>query len=824
MMAFFHIVFLEVLERSIAVTYVIAVILLVRFLLQKFPKKYSYALWSIAGLRLLFDFRLSSVVSLFNFVSSPAVFPAQLQNDYRITRLNAALQAENAIPPAAPNVPEVSAGSADYLAILDGLLSVFCLLWLAGILFLLLHTAVSYIKIKKSVATAIKCENNIYECSNLPSPFVIGLFSPKIYLPFRLDASEKRYILEHETYHIKRKDPIIKLFAFLLLSVFWFHPLLWYSYYLFVQDMEMSCDEAVLRRMGNEIKQEYSDSLLSFAKGKSRLTMGPLSFGESDAGKRIKNVLRFKKPKVWVGIAGILIIGIIAIVCLTNGSAATSSDSSEESFETAGTDTVLTDETTAESSEEDSILPAAVNEADIYAAANAWAQAFVSRDGNTLAKMASAKVKEDLSLEERSDGSYDFGWSSPWPFGEPSYTLLDITETSAYILYYAYTSDPHVTVWTETLALEPSDGAFSVVSEELRFHDAIRSGAEFANAYPNGINDSGIDYIKTGLGETLNKNALSDSSGIYRSLFEPETALTFLLNLSDNPDEVTLELLSDESVDGIQKFRAAIHFLTDNTTVNVSIMQPYGTAGIWVPQDYTTDPLARFMAMDWDDIRARNLSLTEEPINWQDIVCIGELPEYDIKIYGYNDGECFGKGVAVEIGDRVSYLDWYYTSARGLLPDFYWKETEKQLQAALNIYTGTGAAAQELHVLQQSDTGALTDSVFDMTQYTELLANRLTFEYDRQTGRLTLFDKQYDTTLASINIPAPEADIASLEAGSISGFELGSEITFYVTPGYLPEGWVICEYENMPVLEAPVILSYNADNELTFSLGKLRSR
>lgn len=793
-------IFLEVLNRGLAVTYVILAILFARLLLKRLPKKYSYALWSIAGLRLLFDFRLSSVISLFNYVSAPALTPRQIQTDYRFARLHAISQMAMSGEASPADTPAVASGALDNAVFFRQILSVFCLIWLSGILLLLVHAMISHRKVRKNVATAIKYENNIYQCSNLSSPFVIGLFSPKIYIPFHLDKSAEAYVLAHENCHIRRKDPWIRMLSFLLLIVFWFHPLLWYSYYLMIQDMEMSCDEAVLAHMGNENKQDYSNTLLAFAKGKQRMTIGPLSFGESHAGKRIKNVLRFKKPGLWIGITGILVIGIIAAICLTNA------DTSEE-------------HTGDIAAQEADSLPTDINIAQIYTAVDAWAQAFVSRDGNTIARMSSDSVKDGLSLSESENGSYDFGWSSPWPWMEPSYTVLDVTLTGADILYYAYTSDPHVTVWTETLEFVQNADTIQITSEELVFHDSVSSGAEFAKAYPEGIDGSGMDYLNTGLGETLNQNAQLSSSDAYRHLFSPETALIYLLNLSTDPEEVLVEIMSDESVDGIQIFNASIHFLSDNITVNVSVQQPYGTSGIWIPQNSFLDPMARFMAIPWTDIQARNLSLTDNIIS-DDIICIGELPEEKIKIYGYNDEECHGRGVAVEIGEDVNYLDWYYTTPRALLPSFYWNDTDRQLQVSLRNDTGTGVNAEELHILQQYDTGALIDHVFDITQYSQLLTDRLTFEYNHETSRLTLFDVLHNKELAQIKLPAMEEDAVSLTVGDISHFELGTEITLHFTPGYCPDGWLIPQYDNMPTLQTPVTFSYDENDKLIFELGE----
>lgn len=178
---------------------------------------------------------------------------------------------------------------------------------------------------------------NIYECGDITTPFILGFFSPKIYIPFHLEEEEQRYILAHEAYHLKRKDQFFKLLAFTLLIIYWISPLVWAAYFCFVRDQEMSCDEAVLMTFGNDIKQTYSTSLLSFATGKRQHMFAPLAFGESDAAKRIKHVLNFKKPGTWTAVIAILAIVVIAVSCLTSRQEKTIDTQSETATESSET-------------------------------------------------------------------------------------------------------------------------------------------------------------------------------------------------------------------------------------------------------------------------------------------------------------------------------------------------------------------------------------------------------------------------------------------------------------------------------------------------------
>lgn len=158
-------------------------------------------------------------------------------------------------------------------------------------------------------------KDNIYECDKIGSPFVMGLVRPRIYIPFRLREEELAYILKHEQYHIMRKDYLAKLVACILLEIYWFHPLVWMAYFFMVRDMEMSCDEYVVQTMGNEIKKEYSASLLAFATNTRRMSMGMLAFGESGTRKRVKHILNSKKTAKWVGAVGVILVFVTGIFC-----------------------------------------------------------------------------------------------------------------------------------------------------------------------------------------------------------------------------------------------------------------------------------------------------------------------------------------------------------------------------------------------------------------------------------------------------------------------------------------------------------------------------
>lgn len=198
-------------------------------------------------------------------------------------------------------------------------LTIAAIIWLAGLTVLLLYSLLSWWKLYRITRTAIRCQAGVYECEAIPSPFVLGIFRPKIYLPPHLVGKERKMILCHERVHIKRKDSAVKMLAFALTALHWFNPLIWLAFFSMGRDMEMSCDEQVLMELGSGIRKDYSLSILSFARQSRRNPAGPLAFGESDAGKRIKNVLRFKRPRALAAVCGFAAAAVLAVVCLTNG-------------------------------------------------------------------------------------------------------------------------------------------------------------------------------------------------------------------------------------------------------------------------------------------------------------------------------------------------------------------------------------------------------------------------------------------------------------------------------------------------------------------------
>jgi beta-lactamase regulating signal transducer with metallopeptidase domain len=322
--------FLKVLNMSLTAGYVILAVLLIRLLLRRAPRKYSYFLWSVVLFRLICPVSFASVISVFRLwpfdmtvaqregTAALQYIPPDigLMNRPRVTvgipTANALIQDSlpAAVPAASVNPLQlwVAAGTA---------------VWLAGIALLLLYSAVSLLKVYRRMDTAVLLEKNVRQSDRIRAPFVLGFIRPRVYLPFALKESERPYILAHERYHIRRRDYLVKPLFFLGLTLHWFNPLVWLAYALMSRDMEMSCDEYVLGTQGGGIAAAYSTSLLSFAANRRLATAGPLCFGEAGVKGRVSNILRWKHPKPWATAAAALICFAVIAACASNPSAGT---------------------------------------------------------------------------------------------------------------------------------------------------------------------------------------------------------------------------------------------------------------------------------------------------------------------------------------------------------------------------------------------------------------------------------------------------------------------------------------------------------------------
>lgn len=434
--------FIAILNMSITASYVALAVIVIRMLLKKAPKVFSYSLWLAVLIRLVFPFSFNSAFSFLSFLKPNAQAntgvmeyvplniglmqtPAVDVGSSGINRL-----VNSSLPPASPytsiNPMQITMAIAE-------------LIWCIGVVVLLIYCVISYLKVINNVRTATLVRENIFETDRITTPFVCGFIKPKIYVPIGLKDDELSYILAHEQTHIQRLDYLIKPFAFLVLIVHWFNPLMWVSFTLMSKDMEMSCDESVIRKMGNQVKGGYSKSLLTLSVTKRGLMSGsPLAFGESNIHSRIKNVLHYKKPAFSVVVATCLVT-LIFIMGFTANPAYKQNSS--------------------------------VNTIDELA--TAWANALITRDGEPRYEMMSEYMKEQFKQEQivRSGENWNFniGVSSPWVVDFE----IKIDGSSASITYLTQTSEPASYKREERLAFGEENGEPVVTDYTTVYEDQL---------------------------------------------------------------------------------------------------------------------------------------------------------------------------------------------------------------------------------------------------------------------------------------------------------------------------------------------------------------
>lgn len=306
--------FPDLMDLNLTASIVILFVICVRQFLKGAPKIFSYALWGIVLLRLLVPVSIESSMS---FVPQRTEFSSMVELNEQLPEIQFEMPQDRADNEwhrenTAPGEPLVqtyrSLDAETYLTF--G--------WLTGIAAMLIYSMISYWKLKRKIRVVVPLEKGIYIADDIDTPFVMSFFRPQIYLPGTLDQTEQKYIIAHEKHHIHRGDHIFKALGFLALTIHWFNPFVWAAFILSGRDMEMSCDEAVIRKLGEDVRAEYSASLLNLATGRRMFSGTPLAFDEGDPTERVRNLARWKKPAVWVILICLIVCAVLAVCLLTD--------------------------------------------------------------------------------------------------------------------------------------------------------------------------------------------------------------------------------------------------------------------------------------------------------------------------------------------------------------------------------------------------------------------------------------------------------------------------------------------------------------------------
>lgn len=442
-------VFTKILSMSMIASYTIVIVMLLRVVLRKAPKIFSYSLWGIVLFRLLCPVSFSSEYSMFNVLtqnkSAIQNIEVEEQEEKHTLQENQSMIASNTKVNKQQVLPEKNTlviQPEKYQMTRLSHLGTF--IWLGGWLILCTFASITYFSLRKKVRLAVKVRENYFESDRVNSPFVLGLIKPRIYLPVGLREEEKNYILYHESIHIKQKDYLIKMLAFFAVCVHWFNPLVWFAFHMMSMDMEMACDEKVIKGLGNDIKKAYSYSLFKMAvKQRDFISLTPVAFAESNTKKRIKHVLGYKKPVFLVSVGLVILLGIVGFSLMANPVVNKEVISShiEEQLQAQGEEKVKM--------------------------ATVWAKALQTRDGKPRYEMM-GRVAKDKFIEAQkvrvasNEWNFNIGYSSP----EIVSYDVSIEENEAFIIYYCTDSTQATYELKEKLVFGEEEGKLVVLDNK----------------------------------------------------------------------------------------------------------------------------------------------------------------------------------------------------------------------------------------------------------------------------------------------------------------------------------------------------------------------
>ena len=307
-------IFLKLLNLSISASWLVLVVLALRLVLKRAPKWVNVLLWGMVALRLMLPFSIESALSL--IPSAETVSPEVVRFDPAPTITSGVELIDNAVNPSlSEHFAAVPTASVNPLYVWTEIAG---WVWLIGLGAMLLYALVSYLRLRRRVSASIPLWENIYVCDEVPSPFILGIAKPRIYLPSALDEAQRGSVLSHERAHLARRDHWWKPLGFALLAVYWFNPLLWLAYTLLCRDIELACDERVLRGMDAGQVKDYSSALLACSVPRRMIAACPLAFGEVGVGARVKNALRYKKPAFWAVAVSVVVCAVVAVCFLTD--------------------------------------------------------------------------------------------------------------------------------------------------------------------------------------------------------------------------------------------------------------------------------------------------------------------------------------------------------------------------------------------------------------------------------------------------------------------------------------------------------------------------
>ena len=308
------IIFLKLFNMSVATGWLIMAVIMLRLIIKKAPKWLTCTLWAMVAIRLICPFSLESSFSL--IPSAETISPHAVRYAEEPVIESGVPYINNTVNPVISESLSPDPGAS--VNPLHVLMYIAGIVWAIGVIVMLGYALVSYWRIRHKVREAVPLQDNVWICDAVKSPFILGVIKPQVYLSSSINEEQGKYVLAHEQAHLKRKDHWWKLLGYLMLAVYWFHPLVWAAYILLCRDIELACDEKTIKYMDMKEKKAYSEALVACSMQKKMILASPLAFGEVGVKERVKTVLHYKKPAFWIVMAAIAACVIVAICFLTN--------------------------------------------------------------------------------------------------------------------------------------------------------------------------------------------------------------------------------------------------------------------------------------------------------------------------------------------------------------------------------------------------------------------------------------------------------------------------------------------------------------------------
>ena len=798
-------IFLRVVNMSITASWLMAAVIVLRLLLKKAPKWLTCMFWVFVAIRLVCPFSVESTWSLV-----PSADPvSERRMPVRDAPQNAPLISTDMKETEDGNVYAAGNGTNDMILNVTGTGStqdnrltgaknvadrtdVFGVVWICGAACLLFYGVMSYAKLHKRTAVSAKVEGRIWQCDEIRTPFILGILRPRIYLPSNLDAVQAEYVIAHERMHLKRRDHWWKPLGFFILSIHWFNPLCWVSYILLCRDIELACDERVIRSGDEQYKKSYAEALLACSIGPPTITVCPLAVGETSVKERVRNIMSYKKPAFWVVLTAAAACIVIAVCFLTNPQKKGELQIGRQ--EDTDQQNRLEVQVQQEGNEHN-----AGNVAGVGANDTDRSKDEMGTDAANSRSDSAETVSGDDTQDRDVRDVPDVVWEQAKQYVQAAFDRIQedyeqgISPANSYTewrienLEHCYTYDRIAGMTCEIYRLN-----YEFLAETPK--DIVLAGGMSMSddgwVVPASPNSNYLVFANTEAG-------LSYLCGMYENDCEPGDEV-FTWDLLNYCNEINLFNQSEGSdPDGEELIR---RFMEVDMEELHAIPDTQNIVG-----DYT--------GVGVDVTRADGSTCRAE------ILCIGELPDQGIRLYGYNDETYWRQGVAVEIGDDISYFDWEYMTPRIQFPKVYWNEEAQQLQITLPVYTGTSFAAEKLIVLQYHEKGVLEPNDFALEEFSALINAVLDCRFDEESGILTLIDRRTDREVGTAMLPGETVN--GIVGGDISEFVLGDTIRLRVTPGYLTDA-AVPQYDGMPILEFEVDIMEMQGNRLSFLLGSLR--